>query len=534
MTDKLIALKDLVDQLCSEKPQCGGEYDNTFLPKYCNRLSSTLSKIIKTTTICTDEIHSHLEIAMRLFQTELTQAQAAQKLTVVPFTIKLIMEIYQEWVEEVKRDKITAMKMGSSAKPVTGTGVTFTDIIGMEKEKTNIIAQFVYPYRFPQLFPNKPKGMLMYGLPGTGKTLLVKALASELKNVALFSPAPSEFKGKYEGETEKKIMAIYKEASNLLNAPIKKDINGKDIPKPLLAIIFIDEADTLFGAGRESDPSKQRTVNTFLQVMDGINTDKRIVTIAATNYPYSIDDAISRRLPVKIFVDMPTDEMRRNIILEKMADRYNFPDFKGNRKTDRTQFWENLINYGVSAEEGGFVQSIIEERETETEKSGLFGRKTTEITFTKHDTRKPDMSITNEIIDGILKQVGPKFENASYFNKKTKKEAAYEGALSEIGYTLADLSSALDKAFNNASLRATASDGTFEKIGNYWVYNAKDSKAKPSSPGNPTDKEKITFDITLEDIIDGLKSTPSSAKLSSYKELLSYSRNEPRESDETE
>lgn len=525
MADRnLRVLKDIVDQICVEEKQCGKD---TPITKEFEKLAKYINTMLQKNEICFDNIYGSVDSQLATIE-ETLETQPELK----TFNIKLFLEAYIKWEKNVMSDRLTALTMGESSKPLVNKElIDFDDITGMKREKEEIKTQFIYPYEYPKLFPNKSRGMLLYGPPGTGKTYLVKALANELQNTILFTPSPSEFKGKYEGETEKKITALYAEATNILNGPPKYDTNGDKIPTPKSAVIFIDEADSLFGAGREEDSSKQRTVNTFLQLMDGINTDKRIATIAATNYPKSLDEAILRRLQVKIFINLPTNDMRLFQLVRSLSNRYSWPANENN-------FWENIKTYGY----GKYTYT----------NSRLWGSTYNYTAYhltPENLVRVLQLTTNNPSNSDYFENVGGKARGIDdYEYDITSIAEGHADSLSPLGYTLSDLNNALNKAYDMASLRAVSEDAYFIKHGSgadqVYIYcptytnladdedlieefNKKHNYDIVSADEIDDNSKKITFDIRLDDIVEALKKTPATAKLESYKDIYSYYKQTP-------
>lgn len=144
-------------------------------------------------------------------------------------------------------------------------------------------------------------GILLYGPPGTGKTMLCRAVAKEC-NVRMLLVAPSNVQDMYVGETEKLVKAIFTLARKI--AP---------------CVIFIDEVDAIFGARSSDNTNGSRyhrsMLTEFMQEMDGLNSasvnkKKGIVVIGATNRPFDLDDAVLRRLPRRMLLDLPGPKER--------------------------------------------------------------------------------------------------------------------------------------------------------------------------------------------------------------------------------
>jgi hypothetical protein len=181
----------------------------------------------------------------------------------------------------------------------------------------------------------------------THNTKLMQALAWELrKTTAFFFPQPDQLLGRYVGQTESNIVALYTAATDLLRSGKKRAYQREDdLPPAQFVLIFVDEGEGILGSGREEDASKQRTVNTFLQQMDGANSDKRVVTAVATNFPHAIDSAILRRLQLKILVDQPLRAARINLIRNLLRQRYSWPG-EANIKGQENAWLDNIKQYG--------------------------------------------------------------------------------------------------------------------------------------------------------------------------------------------
>ena len=177
------------------------------------------------------------------------------------------------------------------------SNVFFDDVIGQENAKNK--SKLIYKYlQDPERFGAwAPKNVLFYGLPGTGKTMLAKALSNELK-VNLFLVKATSLIGDHVGDAANKIHDLYETA--LKSAP---------------SLIFIDEIDAiaLHRSFQSLRGDVSEIVNSLLTEMDGINPNDGVVTIAATNNPSSIDFAIRSRFEEEIEFKLPNDDERREI-----------------------------------------------------------------------------------------------------------------------------------------------------------------------------------------------------------------------------
>ena len=199
----------------------------------------------------------------------------------------------------------TIFKLGPMTKAVDSNipRVTYDELGGLKNEVQKIREMVELPMRHPELFEKigveAPKGVLLYGPPGTGKTLLAKAVAGET-NAHFISLSGPEIMGKYYGESEERIREIFKQAEE--NSP---------------SIIFIDEIDSIAPKRDEvSGEVEKRIVSQLLTLMDGMKSRGKVVVIAATNRPDSIDPALRRpgRLDREIEIGIPDDEGRFEIL----------------------------------------------------------------------------------------------------------------------------------------------------------------------------------------------------------------------------
>ena len=201
-----------------------------------------------------------------------------------------------------------AFSMGKSNAKVyvqKETGITFKDVAGEDEAKESLqeVVDFLHnPGKYVKIGAKLPKGALLVGPPGTGKTMLAKAVAGEA-HVPFFSLAGSDFIELYVGVGASRVRDLFKEAEK--NAP---------------CIIFIDEIDAIgrsrdskYGGGNEE---REQTLNQLLSEMDGFDGKKGIIILAATNRPEILDKALLRpgRFDRRIIVDKPDLKGRVNIL----------------------------------------------------------------------------------------------------------------------------------------------------------------------------------------------------------------------------
>ena len=185
------------------------------------------------------------------------------------------------------------------------TGVTFRDVAGQDEAKESLveIIDFLHnPQKYAAIGAKLPKGALLVGSPGTGKTLLAKAVAGEAR-VPFFSISGSDFVEMFVGVGASRVRDLFQEASKV--AP---------------AIIFIDEIDAI-GRSRDSrlggNDEREQTLNQLLAEIDGFDSSKGVVILAATNRPEILDKALLRagRFDRRIIVDRPNLEGRYQTLL---------------------------------------------------------------------------------------------------------------------------------------------------------------------------------------------------------------------------
>jgi SpoVK/Ycf46/Vps4 family AAA+-type ATPase len=182
---------------------------------------------------------------------------------------------------------------------------TFDDIVAPEKMKESIKAltslSLIRPeaYTYGILKTERIPGLLLYGPPGTGKTLLAKAVAKE-SGANMLEVSAASIMDMYVGNSEKNVQALFSIARKL--SP---------------TIIFLDEGDALLGArtsGRSRNAHRE-VITQFLREWDGLtNTNKHAFIIVATNRPFDLDEAVLRRLPRKLLVDLPLKDEREAIL----------------------------------------------------------------------------------------------------------------------------------------------------------------------------------------------------------------------------
>lgn len=201
-------------------------------------------------------------------------------------------------ISESTRIKIITDEIDNKNENRIKSNIHLSDVVGQEnaKSKIKVITKYL---ENPQSFgPWAPKNILFYGLPGTGKTMLVKGLANELE-VPLYLVKATSLIGEHVGDSSSKIHDLFKKASE--NAP---------------AIIFIDEIDAiaLHRSFQSLRGDVSEIVNSLLTEMDGISENESVITIGATNNPTSLDLAVRSRFEEEIEFTLPDENERMTIL----------------------------------------------------------------------------------------------------------------------------------------------------------------------------------------------------------------------------
>lgn len=194
----------------------------------------------------------------------------------------------------------------------SGATVSFEDIAGQKLAKQALQEIVILPALRPELFTglrSPARGLLLFGPPGNGKTMLAKAVAAE-SNATFFNISAASLTSKYVGEGEKLVRALFAVAREL---------------QP--SVIFIDEVDSLLCERREGEHDAMRRLKTeFLVEFDGVQSggDDRVLVMGATNRPQELDEAVLRRFAKRVYVSLP-DEETRVLLLQNLLSKHGNP-----------------------------------------------------------------------------------------------------------------------------------------------------------------------------------------------------------------
>ena len=247
----------------------------------------------KLNKIYTERIKSYQNRIMALQSTSLTDTESVVDPNALP---------EEQRTSPANREKNNFDDMIMKERP----NVKWNDVVGVDDAKNALRESIVYPTKRSDLFPlGWPRGILLYGPPGCGKTILAAATANELDGYFI-NVDGSSMMSKWLGEAEKNVSRLFKMARGYAERENKP------------VILFIDELDSLLGERQNEIGGEVRSRNQFLTEIDGINgkgKDLRLYVIGATNKPWSLDHPFLRRFQKRIYVSLPTLEAREKLFV---------------------------------------------------------------------------------------------------------------------------------------------------------------------------------------------------------------------------
>ncbi|MEM4717532.1 MAG: AAA family ATPase [Desulfurococcaceae archaeon] len=305
--------------------------------------------------------------------------------------------VLEKAINEKSRVEATGMTPGSGSsvdasmfeilKPEQRPRKNFNDLVDLESVKRALKRSVIYPVKDPSMYPlGWPKGILLFGPPGCGKTEITLALANEVSGV-LINVSPATIMSKWLGDAEKNVKALF---------TVAREYASQNQP----VLIFIDEVDALFQQYSVEVGGEKRARNQFLIEIDGLaskeNAKMPLFVIGATNKPWNLDIGFVRRFERRIYVPPPTLEVRKQLFqhyTKLLSERYIIESIDYNKLAELTEGYSSADIVSIIKE----VQNNIVE---EINEKGLrpMDRKITTDDFTEV-IKKHKPSIDQKLLD---------------------------------------------------------------------------------------------------------------------------------------
>nr|QYA18275.1 AAA-ATPase, SpoVK/Ycf46/Vps4 family [Clandestinovirus] len=402
----------------------------------------------------------------------------------------------------------------------------FSSIIGMQEQKDALTQLFIKPLLYPNMFSEVAKGLLLYGSPGTGKTLLVKAAINELNKypeikVLFYTPSAAELKGKYFGESEKNIKRLFRCAAKQACECQKANPNVR-----VISIIFLDEIESVGGdRSKDSTGFMGTTVNALLLGMDGIDSFANVSVVASTNLPWSLDSALLRRFTRRIHVPLP-DQVSIQSLMEKklsdLVDRIENPRSVSASQSCDVRFTKNTEPCPQTKCPPGSEQ-VVEITKWRESKNRQYFRYLSIAELSGHAVEFAKNNYSNSDIEnlwsGVLTKIGEEGIRANAFIKVNDPVAKADRFISVLSATIPEIKQALaekrlvtlENPENESILLAEKYDFVHQSLLPLVTYSHPRIKAiyvpKGSDEGITGDNTKnipllVQFEVFVEETIE--------------------------------